>query len=111
MYDKEFIFNPSNYECECDKSCSIGEDLDYSNCKYRKKLVDPLVEECKKNIEETKLVNLTVENENKDRCSFSIVYRALFWIFFIFFIISSEIIIIYFACHKYVNRNKYELPY
>ena len=108
--DKGFIWNPSNYECECDKSWSIGEYLDYSNCKCRKKLVDPLVEECTENIEETKLVNVNVENKNKDRCSFSIAYRALFWIFFIFFIISSGIII-YFTYHKYVNRNKYGLPY
>ena len=73
-----------------------------------KKLVDPLVDECTQNIEDTKLVNVTVEN--KDRCSFSIVYRALFWTFFIFVIISSGIII-YFTYHKYVNRNRYGLPY
>ena len=30
--DKRFIWEPSNCECECDKSCSIGEYLDYSNC-------------------------------------------------------------------------------
>ena len=73
--------NPNNCECGCDKSCDIGEYLDYSNCKCRKKLVDPLVEECTENIEETKLVNITVENGNKDGCSFSIAYRALFWYF------------------------------
>ena len=85
--DKGYIWNPSNCKCECDKSCDIGEYLDYSNCKCRKKLVDPLVEECTKNIEETKLVKKTLD-ENKDRCNFCIVYRVLFWIFFIFFIIS-----------------------
>ena len=26
---KGFIWNPSNCECECDKSCDIGEYLDY----------------------------------------------------------------------------------
>ena len=110
--DKRYIWNPSNCEFECDKSCSIGEYLDYSNCKCRKKLVDPLVEECTENIEETKLVNLTVKNENKnkDRYSFSILYKVLFWIFFIFFIINGGIII-YFAYHKYVNRIKPDLPY
>ena len=65
--DKRFIWNPSNCECECGKSCNIGEYLDYSNCKCRKVLVDPLVDECTQNIEETKLVNITLENENKDR--------------------------------------------
>ena len=65
--DKGFIFNSSN--CECDKSCSTGEYLDYSNCKCRKKLVDPLIEECTENIDETKLVNITVKNRNNCRCT------------------------------------------
>ena len=34
--DKGFIWNPSNCEWECDKSCCLGEYLDYSNCKCRK---------------------------------------------------------------------------
>ena len=36
--DKGFIWNPSNCEWECDKSCDIGEYFDYSNCKCRKKV-------------------------------------------------------------------------
>ena len=28
LYDKRFIWNPSNCDCECDKLCSIG-DNDY----------------------------------------------------------------------------------
>ena len=30
--DKGFIWNPSNCNCECDKSYDIGEYLDYKNC-------------------------------------------------------------------------------
>ena len=41
--NKGFIYNPSNCDCEYDKSCGIGKYLDYSNCKCRKKLIDPLV--------------------------------------------------------------------
>ena len=37
--DKEFIWNPSNYECEWDKPCDVGECLDYENCKCRKNLL------------------------------------------------------------------------
>ena len=37
--------NPSNCQCECDKSCDVREYLDYENCKCRKKLIDELVEE------------------------------------------------------------------
>ena len=34
--DKGFIWNPSNCECECNKSCDIGEHLDYENCNVGK---------------------------------------------------------------------------
>ena len=44
--NKGFIQNPSNCECECDKACDVAEYLDYENCKCRKKLVAPLIEEC-----------------------------------------------------------------
>ena len=63
--NKSYIWNPSNCEWECDKSCNISEYLEYENCKYRKKLTDKLIDECTKTIEETKLVNITFnENEN-----------------------------------------------
>ena len=51
--DKEFIWNLS--KCECDKSCDVGEYLDYKNCECRKRLVDKLVEECSQNINEKEL--------------------------------------------------------
>ena len=104
--DKVYLWNPSNCECECDKSCNIGEYIDYSNCKCRKKLIDPLVEECRENIDEAKLVNIIVENKNNGRCTSYLVYKVLF---FIFFIINTGIII-YFVYHKYVGCNKYDLP-
>ena len=43
--DKGSIWNPSNCEYECDKSCDVGEYLNYENCKCKKKLVDKLIEE------------------------------------------------------------------
>ena len=57
--DKGFVWNPSNCECECDKSCDVGEYLDYSGCKCKKKLADKLIDECIETIEKTKLVNIT----------------------------------------------------
>ena len=47
--DKGFIRNSSNCEYECDKSCNIGQCLDYSDCKCKKKLIDPIIEECTEN--------------------------------------------------------------
>ena len=105
--DKGYVWNPSNCECECDKSCNIGEYLDYSNCKSRKTLVDQLVEECTENINETKLIKVTIENENKDSCRSCVVCKVLFVIFFMI----NIVIIIYFFYHVYVNRIKYNLPY
>ena len=62
--DKGFIWNPSN--CECDKSCDIGEYLDYENCKRRKKIIDKLIDECTETIEAVKLAKITLaENENR----------------------------------------------
>ena len=68
--NKGFIWNPSNCECECYKSCDFSEYLDYKNCECKKRLADKLAEECTENIEETRLVEITSsKNENKHNCS------------------------------------------
>ena len=64
--DKGFIFNPSNCKCECDKSCNISQYLDYSDYKYKKKIIDLLIKECTENIDETKLVNITITKNNNE---------------------------------------------
>ena len=67
------IWNPSNYECECDKSCDVGEYLNYENCKCRKKLVDKQIEECTENDEQAKIAGMALfEHENECVCSFTI---------------------------------------
>ena len=69
--DKGSIWNPSSCECECNKSCDIGEYLDYENCKCRKRLVNKLVEKCNENVEEVKLAKMiAAENENKHNVHF-----------------------------------------
>ena len=47
MCDKGFIWN----QCECDKSCDIGEYLDYKNCTCKKRIIVKLGEECSENID------------------------------------------------------------
>ena len=70
--DKGSIWNPSNCECECDKSCDIGEYLDYENCKCRKKLVDKLVEECTKDIDEVEIHEMALfEHGNECACCYT----------------------------------------
>ena len=80
--DKGFVWNPSNCECECDKPYGIGEYLDYENCKCRKKLVDKLDDECTENVEEVKLAETTLaedENKCKNKCSScSVIFNNLY---------------------------------
>ena len=50
-------------QCECDKSCDVGEYLDYENYKCREKLVDKLIEhnsaeECTESIDEVKIAEI-----------------------------------------------------
>ena len=81
--DKGYAWNPSNCECECDKSCDFGEYLDYENCKCRKRLIDKLVDECTETVEEVKPAIITLaENENSYKCSSCTVYIMFFWILF-----------------------------
>ena len=95
--DKGYAWNLSNCECECDKSCDIGGYLDYENCKFRKRLVDKLVEEYNEIFEEVKIVD-----KNEDKCSSCIFYIVLFSIFFTIDITIAT----YFVYYIYMTRNK-----
>ena len=88
MCDKGFIWNPSNCECKCDKSCNIGEYLDYKNCKCRKRIIDKLVEECSENIYENETIdvislNAVPLNVYKKVYSSCMLYMVLFVVFLI----------------------------
>ena len=94
--DKEYTWNR---QWECDKSCDIGEYLDYENCKCRKILVDKLVDECTETIEERSLV---IINSTKCKYNSCILYIVLFSIFFT----TNVGIAAYFVYYKYMNHNK-----
>ena len=83
--DKGFIWNPSNYECECVKNCDFSEYLDYESCKFRKKLLDKLIDEWAETIEEVKLAEITIfGNENKNKYGSFKVYIVLMIVVFQF---------------------------
>ena len=63
--DTEFIWNPSIFACECDKSCAIEQHLDYENCKCRKELISKLVEECSDNIDGNEIIYDATLNDRK----------------------------------------------
>ena len=97
--DKGFIQNPSNCECECDKSCDVGEYLDYENCKCKKK---QLVEEC---TEEAKIAEITL-TKNIHKSSSCTLYIVLFSIIFTINIGIAT----YFVYYKYMNHKKKAAP-
>ena len=78
----KFFFLVNNCDCEYDNSCHVVEYLDYENCKFRKKLVDKLVEECSKNIDENEISYSGILNDYGRLCSSYAIYIALFVIVF-----------------------------
>ena len=102
--DQRFIWNYNNCECECDKLCDIGEYLDYENYKYRKKLIDKLVEECTKNVDEKDIYPAKLHSGETITpvCSSYTIYIILFSLFF-----TINIgIVTYFIYYKYINHDK-----
>ena len=91
--DKGYIWNPSNCACECDKSCGIGQYLDYKNCVCRNSLVDKLVEECTNFIDGDTIYNKTLTAASLNDCASCTPYSVLFTVFLsISVIISSAFI-------------------
>ena len=91
--DKGFNWNPSNCECEGDKSCDVGEYLDHVNYKCRKKLVDKLVEECTENIDEVKIAGMALferRNDCKSSCTIYVVLRFYkqHWNWYLFYLLQ-----------------------
>ena len=111
MCDKGFIWNPSNCECECDKSCDIGEYLDYKNCNCRKKIIDKLVEECSENIDGNEILyNETLDiissSDNNKTSGSCIVYILLFSVF-LTISISMAIYVYFFLYLKNRSTNSH----
>ena len=105
--DKEFILNPSNCEWKCDKSCDIGEYLDFENCKCRKKLVDKLVEEYTTNVDEKEIYPAKLHSEETITpvCTCYTIYLIPFSLFFTINIGIATCFIYY----KYINHDKKQL--
>ena len=97
--DKRFIWNPSICERECNKSRDIGEYLDYSICKCRKKVVDKLVEEFTESIDEVEISEI-IQVENKySSCTLYIVLFSMF-------VTTTIVISIYFAYFYWYLKKK-----
>ena len=97
--DKEFIWNSSNCEYDFDKSCDVGEYLDYENVTAGKKIVETLIEECTEIIDEVK-INWMASFECKNDCkSLCRIYAVLIAVVFTI----SVGIDTYYIYYKYMN--------
>ena len=111
MCDKGFIWNPSNCEFECEKSCDVRAYLDYKTCKCRKRLIDKLVEKCSENIDGNEMLyNETLDlislntiplNVYKKVCNSCTIYIVLLAVFFITSICISSVFIYF---HWYLEK-------
>ena len=99
--DKRFIWKPSNCDCECDKSCYVGEYLDHKSCNCRNKLIDKLVEEYSKNNDENEMVYNGTFNDFGNVCNFCTKYILLFVIAFLIIIDISSAFICF---HWYLKK-------
>ena len=73
MCAKAFIWNPSSYNCEYNKSYNKSKYLVYKNFKCRKRFAYPLVEECDKNTDKNEIIHnktLSIKEYNKSNNKF-----------------------------------------
>ena len=89
--DKGYIWNPSDCACECDKSCGIGQYLDYKNCVCRNSLFDKLIEECTNVIDGETIYNETLTVTSSNDCSSYTPYVLLFVVFLSMGVIISSV--------------------
>ena len=87
--NKGYIWNRSNCACECDKSCGIGQYLDYQNCVSTNSVVDKLVEECTNVIDGDTIYNKTLTVTSSNDCSSCTPYIMLFAVFLSMSVIIS----------------------
>ena len=100
--DKGCIWNPSNCACECDKSCGIGQYLDYKSCVCRNSLDDKLVEECTNVIDGDTTYNKTLTVTSSNDCYSCTPHVVLFAVFLSMCVIIS-VAFVYF--HWYKNKH------
>ena len=96
-----------NCECECDRSCDIGEYLDYKNFNCREKIIDKLVVERNENIDgnemlysETLDIISSSDNKTSDSC---IVCIVLFSVLLIISLSMAIYVYLFLYLKKYIN--------
>ena len=98
---KESMWNPSTCSCECDKLCDFGQYLDYKNCVCKNIVVDNIIEEC------TKVVNEVGEEVMRtDDCPSRVPWIVLFIIFLLISLLIGIIFVYYYRVRVVRANNK-----
>ena len=101
--NKGYIFNPSNCKCECDKSCNTSQYLDYLDCKYKKEIIDLIVEKCTEyDDNKTKIVNIT-DNKTDNKIIVTKTVKGSCKVYIILTLISIVISAVYTIYFVYYN--------
>ena len=102
--DKGYAFNPSTCKCDCDKSCGIGEYLDYKSCVCKNSsMIDRLIEECTSVIEGDKIYSETLNTISSNDCASCSLYIVLFTVFLTISVIIGGVFV-YFHWYKKINN-------
>ena len=96
--DRGFIWNPSIWECEYDKSCDVWEYVDYANCKCWKRLIGKLVEECSEDANGNEMIHNVTLNDHRKVCNSCTIYIVLL-VIALLIIIGINSAFIYFHWH------------
>ena len=104
VFDKGYIFNPSNCKYECYKSCNISQYLDYSDCKCKKKIID-LIVECIEHDDgdQTKIINIAVTKTDNKTKIFNKTVKNSCKVYIILTMISTVISTVYTIYFVYYN--------
>ena len=73
--DKWFIWNPSNWECDCEKSCGVAEYLDYERIP---------AEEYSENIDGNEMINNATLNDYENLCDSWTLYSWKYYFSLLF---------------------------
>ena len=108
--DDGLIWNPGICYCECDKSCDVGEYLDYAHYKYRKRLIDKLVEVCSEDISGNEMIYNVTLNDHEKVCNSCAICKVLLIINFIILLGIGSVYIYPFFCYT-IKTCLNKLPY
>ena len=100
---KEYTWNRSTCECQCDTWCKPGQYLDHKNCVCKNKLVGRLISECTSIINETMMNNSNYDNDN-DYNAITYVFIGLFSLLLLVIICFCVFVYFKWFKSKYTNN-------